>query len=166
VLAELRTSTGRPDAVIAAQLLQWQHDTARLWQIRHAAPNAAALQHFGDANAAEWVALWREADRAIYGPRAALPSDWIPRAEAALAAKRVPSFKPYRLFLPGNLLPFAAMFALGLLALPRYTQAATDPIVTYRSGEFAAAEKAWRDVVSEHPTDWIARHNLALALAQ
>jgi hypothetical protein len=167
LLARMRSSSGGGgDARVSEQLLQWQHDAALLWQVRHAAPSAAALQQFGSSGADQWVALWREADRAIYGARAALPLDWIARAEAALSSKRVPGFKPTRLFLPRNLLPFAAVLAVLLSAPTEHLRAATDPIVTYRSGDFAEAEKAWRDVVAQHPTDWIARHNLALALAQ
>jgi hypothetical protein len=165
LLAQMRGSGGGEER-LSEQLLQWQHDAARLWQVRHAAPSATALQQFDSSGADQWVMLWREADRAIYGARAALPLDWIARAEAAVSSKRVPGFKPTRLFLPRNLLPFAAVVAV-LLAVPTgHLGAATDPIVTYRSGDFETAEKAWREAVARHPTDWIARHNLALALAQ
>ncbi len=169
VLAELRTvpnvsTTGRhvgaSDASpLAVRLLRWQHDSAILWQIRHAAPSASAIDDI------EWSGLWREADRTLYGANVPLPPDWAARAEAALAAKRVPGFQPIRLFLPQNLLPFAATVALLLALAPGRVQAKT-PADSYRKGDFAAAEKGWWGAVEQHPTDWIARHNLALALAQ
>ncbi|MDR0901705.1 MAG: BatD family protein [Opitutaceae bacterium] len=39
-------------------------------------------------------------------------------------------------------------------------------IGAHNAGDFAAAERHWRDRLSAAPTDWIAHHNLALALAQ
>jgi hypothetical protein len=153
-LAQLRTAAegGRP-----ALLLSWQHDTSALWQISHAAPPAAALSD------SAWSALWAESERALYGPQTGLPSDWIARAEAALAAKLVPGFQPLRLFLARNLLPFAALGAI--LLLPGLLRAG-DGGAAYRRADFTAAEKAWRDSLAKTPTDWIAHHNLSLALAQ
>lgn len=148
-------------------LLAWQHDTAVLWQLSHAAPRADALLIDGDAAPpprSDWSQLWLESDRALYGPASALPSDWVARAEAALAAKKVPAFNPLRLFLPRNLFPFAALLFLAL-ALPSPLPAA-DAAVDYATGKFPAAEKFWRDAVAKNPTDWIAHHNLSLALAQ
>ncbi|MDD2764452.1 MAG: BatD family protein [Opitutaceae bacterium] len=40
------------------------------------------------------------------------------------------------------------------------------PLPAYNAGNFAAAEQGWRGAVARQPTDWVARHNLALALAQ
>ncbi|MFA5056633.1 MAG: BatD family protein [Opitutaceae bacterium] len=40
------------------------------------------------------------------------------------------------------------------------------PLPAYNAGNFAAAEQGWRGAVVRQPTDWVARHNLALALAQ
>ena len=40
------------------------------------------------------------------------------------------------------------------------------PVAAYDAGDFAAAAGAWRAAVERDPTDWVARHNLALALAQ
>ena len=163
-LAEIKSS--QPTA-LSSQLLRWQQNTAALWQISHAAPPATA---FSDT---AWSALWTECERALYGPKTALPSDWVARAEAALAAKRVPGFQPLRLFLPRNLLPFAALLALALLpAVLRAESPAPastgklDGGVAYRRGDFAAAERTWRATLAQTPTDWIARHNLSLALAQ
>jgi hypothetical protein len=155
LLARLRTAS---HAQRAALLLEWQRDTAFLWQIPHAAPPATALAD------ADWAALWTEADRALYGANVSLPSDWIARAEAALAAKTVPAFKVSRLFRPRNLFPFAALVAFGMFLL--VSGHAADGVSLYRAGDVAAAAKIWSTTVAQHPTDWIARHNLSLALAQ
>ncbi|HUR59938.1 MAG TPA: BatD family protein [Opitutaceae bacterium] len=153
------------DAERSALLLGWQHDARILWQLPHAAPPASALPD------AAWATLWREADRALYGAKPVLPSDWIARAQEALAAKSVPGFRPARLFLPQNLFPFAAaiavMFVVSFaLVHAAATAAKTDPFAAYRAGDFATAEKAWRAASAETPTNWIARHNLSLALSQ
>lgn len=154
-LAQLRHAS---EAERPALLLAWQHDSAVLWRIAHAAPPARAVPE------AAWSALWIEADRALYGERAALPPDWQSRAEAALVAKRLPGFQPLRLFLPRNLFPFAAALAFAVLA--GTSTKAQDPIAAYRRGEFAVAEKTWHEAAAKNPTDWIARHNLSLAAAQ
>ncbi len=153
-LAQLRTA---PSPQL---LLAWQHDAAALWQVAHAAPPATALVE------KEWSALWLESDRALYGVKSDLPADWIARAEAALAAKRVPGFNPLRLFLPRNLLPFAALLLLALVPVTILRAAVADAAAAYRSGDFSAAEKIWRTALEKNPTDVFARHNLSLALAQ
>jgi hypothetical protein len=154
-IARLRTATGEERT---AALLAWQHDAAILWQIAHAAPPSSALRDN------TWATLWSEADRSLYGAQTALPPDWTARAEAGLAAQRLPGFQPFRLFLPRNLFPFAAALAFALLAIG--PSRAQDPLAAYRTGDFAAAEKNWRATAAQHPTDWIARHNLSLALEQ
>lgn len=161
-LAQIRAGSVRPQLLLA-----WQRDTAVLWQITHAAPPATAL------NDVAWAVLWADADCALYGAKPDLPPDWLARAEAALVGKRVPGFNPLRAFLPRNLMPFAALLLLALLplAMTRADEAAVptttaNPTVAYRSGDFATAEKSWRAALASVPTDWIARHNLSLALAQ
>lgn len=154
-IAQLKSS---PPAAHPQLLLAWQRDAAVLWQLRQAAPPAVAV---GDA---AWVALWQESDRALYGSKLELPSDWTARAEAALAAKTLPGFNALRLFLPRNLFPFAALIAVALL-LPASLRA-EEPAATYAAGKFPAAEKAWRDAIAKNPTDWIAHHNLSLTLEQ
>lgn len=167
----------------AKLLLRWQHDAAILFQIRHAAPSAAVF----DVASAQggrppvlgaaavdpaWQALWREADRALYSENNALPPDWAARAEAALAAQKLPGFSPLRLFLPRNLLPFVAAVALAVtIATPRARAAETpalrdDPAKAYHAGDFAGAEAGWAAAISKNPRDAIARYNLSLALAQ
>jgi tetratricopeptide (TPR) repeat protein len=162
-------------------LLAWQHDAAVLWEIVHAAPSPLALlaetrnsksvpRPQADSmtirnteQTAAWETLWREADRALYSAKGALPSDWSARAELALEAKPVKSFSPSTLFLPRNLLPFFCAALLLGLALPALR---ADPLADYRKGDFVAAEKAWQATLAKHPTDWRARHNLGLALIQ
>lgn len=149
------------DASRAPLLLAWQHDTRVLFRLTHAAPHAAALAD------ATWEKLWQETDRALYGAQVSLPSDWVARAEAALAAKRVPGFQPLRLFLPRNLLPFAASLAVLFVGGRALLHAAeADAAAAYRRGDFAAADKVWRAALVKVPTNWIARHNLSLVLAQ
>jgi tetratricopeptide (TPR) repeat protein len=140
-----------------ALLLAWQHDTAVLWEIVHAAPPAAALPD------AAWATLWTEADRALYHADPGLPADWVARAEAALAAKRVPGFSPFAALLPRNLMPF---FVLAIAALLFPSLRAEDAVAAYRRGDFPAAEKSWRTAVAKDPADPSARYNLSLALAQ
>jgi hypothetical protein len=157
-LSQLQTAD---DQALGPLLIAWQRDTAVLWQLSHAAPRATAFTDEG------WSTLWTEADRALYGARIALPSDWIARARAALAAIHIPPFKAVRLFLPQNLMPFAAMLALSFAATAAVVHAAEmDAMAAYRKGDFASAEKGWQAAVEKTPTDWIARHNLSLALAQ
>ena len=153
-LARMRTA---PGAERPALLLAWQHDTAILWEIVHAAPPASALPD------ATWSTLWNEVDRALYCADPGLPADWAARAEAALVAKRVPGFSPLTALLPRNLLPF---FALAIVALVLPSLRAEDAAVAYRRGDFAAAEKTWQAAVAKDPADPGARYNLSLALAQ
>ncbi len=142
-------------------LLAWQHDAAALWQLTHAAPPAAAFA------TGDWSTLWAEADRALYGERMALPSDWVARARAALAQKKVPAFQARWLLLPRNLMPFAALVAVGFATTTVVLRAAElDGAAAYRKADFPAAEKTWRETSEKNPTDWIARHNLSLALEQ
>jgi hypothetical protein len=41
-----------------------------------------------------------------------------------------------------------------------------NPRAAYDGGDFPAAERGWRAAIVRDPTDWVARHNLGLALAQ
>jgi hypothetical protein len=168
IVGDLATTTAnapRDTGRIKELLTRWQHDTAIVWHLPQAAPSAGAFEK----TAPDWATLWVEADRVLYAPEASLPNDWTARAEAALEAKTIRPFNPLRLFLPRNLLAFAAAFlALLLVSTPRLSaaEAAPSPEASYRAGDIAAAEKAWREASTAHPTDWIAHHNLALALAQ
>jgi tetratricopeptide (TPR) repeat protein len=46
------------------------------------------------------------------------------------------------------------------------TASAANAAAQYRAGQFTSAEQAWRARIAAEPTDWVARHNLALALGQ
>ena len=92
--ATLQALRDAPVSGKAPLLIKWQHDSAVLWGIAHAAPPASAL---GDD---AWATLWTEADRFLYGTEATLPSDWSARAQAAYSAKTLRAFSPARLFLP------------------------------------------------------------------
>ncbi|RXK53304.1 protein BatD [Oleiharenicola lentus] len=167
-LAELRNSGAQPSA-FSAPLRRWQQHTATLWQIPHAAPGArlvhASIQRHS-LNATAWTKLWEEADRALHGRDAALPQDWLNRAEGALQAVKIPGWNPFSLFAGRNLLPFlSGLFILSALLAPSESRADTAS-EAYRRGDFAAATTAWQQSVKTTPTDWAARHNLGLALAQ
>lgn len=144
----------------AGLLVAWQRDTAILWGLAKAAPSAETI------DSTEWSTLWREADRAIYGKHGDLPADWTARAQDSLSRKKTPPFRLHRIFLPRNLMPFAAAVTLVLGATLTLRAAATDGGVSYRKGDFTAAESSWREALRSAPLDWSTRHNLSLALEQ
>lgn len=178
-LAELRSSS--QPSTINAQLRAWQSEAAKLWEIPHAAPSAAAFAQCGNGDAApsprsaeqpgegapsptsEWSRLWAETDRALHSRENTLPNDWLARADEAVQAVRVPGWPPFSLFAGRNLLPF--LFTLALLLAPVAAQA--DPAGdAYKRGDFSGAETEWRKALAAAPADWAARHNLGLVLAQ
>lgn len=168
VASTLRQLRSAPDAASRHPLLRrWQQEAARLWGRTEAAPIPDV---FGPDT--PWGVLWREAEEALYAPTPALPEDWITRAEAALAEKRVPAFPLHRVLHPQNLAPFLTLvLVFGCLEtaqaqVPATGTVASDPLAAYQAGNFAAAEAAWRAEVQASPTDVAARHNLSLALAQ
>ncbi|HEX3730940.1 MAG TPA: BatD family protein, partial [Opitutaceae bacterium] len=138
LLAQLRRN---PPEARAPLLREWQREAAVLWSVAHAAPIAPDF-------AAEWDRLWRESDRSLYGPPAALPGDWIDRAEAALAAKPIAGFRAAQLFHPRHLLPFLAALALAAASSAR---GEATPASAYSQGDFAAAEQGWRGAVAKDP---------------
>jgi hypothetical protein len=140
----------------SSQLLAWQRDTAIIWKLSVAVPTPG---HFSDAT---WSTLWSEADRTLYGA-AALPTDWIHRAQQALAAHPAPAFSTWQLFIPRNLLP---LLILAAVVLPAPESQAADARDAYSKGDFSTAETAWSTQLKNAPTDWSAHHNLALALLQ
>lgn len=168
ILAELRNSSAQPSA-LSPQLRAWQSETAALWEIPHAAPGTPLIHASivrQSLNATAWAKLWAEADRALHGPDATLPADWISRADTALQAVKVPGWNPSSLFAGRNLLPFFAtlvLLALGLAPASGRADAGAD---AYKRGDFAAAADAWQEAQRAAPADWSVRHNLGLALAQ
>jgi hypothetical protein len=166
VLRELRPRAAQTPAP-AALLTTWQNHAAALWEIPHAAPGTPLVQasvgrYFTDG-AAPWGALWTEADRALHSREASLPSDWVDRAEGALQAATVPGWNPGSLFAGRNLLPFLFILLVTLAPLSLRAETAGE---AYKRGDFAAASTAWAKDAAASPSDWTARHNLGLALAQ
>jgi len=158
-LAALRSP--QTPAATAELLLSWQKDTALLWQIAQAVPATTSFPVTETA----WIALWAEAERALYRDATPLPTDWVDRAETALTAKPVRAFSSLQLFRLRNLLPFAALLALGLLA-PASTLLAADGRNAYERGDFPAAEQTWRKALATAPANPATHHNLSLSLAQ
>jgi hypothetical protein len=168
-LTELRTS-GSSLPALSSQLRVWQSETARLWEVPHAAPGSplvhACVSRRSQDAASAWARLWSEADRALHGRENTLPPDWMTRAEGALQAVKVPGWPLFSLFAGRNLVPFLYVL-LGLLALWAPPAAlATTPADHYKAADFPAAEAGWRTMLAATPADWTARHNLGLALAQ
>jgi len=139
-----------PDPMVARALVRdWQRDAALRLRLGLAAPAPDAFED------PQWAALWREADRFLYGRAGVLPQDWISRAAERLAALGPPPpFRPTTALRRPNLLPMAA--GLASLALILMTGGA-------HAEEMTA--KALTERVAEAPLDWRARHNLAIALA-
>lgn len=154
ILEQIGRSTGADQQI---QLRQWQADTATLWQRSAATP--LPILFAGDE---QWVELWRQAERALYAASGELPRDWVTRAQQALAAKRPPGFPLRQILAPRHLFP-VVIAGLLLGASPDLNATATE---AYRNGEFGEAEASWRTALAADSTDWIAHHNLALALAQ
>ncbi|MBA4137266.1 MAG: protein BatD [Opitutus sp.] len=166
-LTEIRTSgTGASPAALRTQLQQWQHHAAALWEIPHAAPGAPLVHGSVSAQAKDaadaWTALWNEADRAQHGRDGTLPKDWTLRAEGALEAVKVPGWPVFSLFSARHLFPFLFALVVALAPLSARADAADD----YKRANYAAAQAAWQKSVTASPSDWAARHNLGLALAQ
>ncbi|MFT3869923.1 MAG: BatD family protein [Nibricoccus sp.] len=145
----------------AKLILTWQKEIALLWQFSAAVPAA----HSFPTSEAKWIALWAETERALYRDATPLPADWSTRAREALATHHVPGFSFWQLFRLKNLLPFAALLALGF-ALTGTSLHAADAKAAYDKGDFAAAEQSWRAALVKTPANPAAHHNLSLAIAQ
>lgn len=146
---------------VAPLLQSWQKDVAILWNFASAAPSASAFP----AGEKQWSGLWSDSERALYRDATPLPADWVNRARGALAQTQVPGFSFWSLFRAGNLLPFAALLAVGL-ALAAPAVRADEGLAAYNRSDFAAAEKAWRSSLATAPANASLHHNLSLALAQ
>ena len=161
-------NSGLPPEQVRRLVYEWQSSTAALAGITFAMPTAAQIARAlegprKDTAGSSWAQLWRDANRALYGEFALLPTDWVLRAKGALSEITIPGVPFSALWLPHNLLPFAAAALVLLLAVPH---ARADGLDDYRKGDFAAAEKSWRKVAAAAPLDAHARYNLALVAAQ
>ena len=166
---ELQTLTGAASLTreqIARHLRAWQQATADFAGMDVAAPTppqiASTLEHVRKGSS--WAQLWRDANHVIYGEHATLPADWLMRAQGALSDAPVAEVPLAALFLRRNMMPWAALVALGLTLAG--TVRADAGAEAYRAGNFKAAEAAWRQAVVAGPTDAAPRLNLSLALAQ
>ncbi len=145
----------------------WEANVAALAGIKTAMPGAVKIARALEgesyrANGSSWVALWRDANRALYGEMALLPTDWVTRAKGALTEIKITPVPFSAIFLRHNLLPFAALLALCVLPVALRADALAD----YQKGDFASAEKAWQKMSKAMPLDAHTRYNLALAAAQ
>ncbi len=150
-----------------ALLWAWQRDSLILLKISRASATPRNLHQtprIKDQNVlTAWLGLWSDVDRMLYSAGATLPANWEDRALAEVNRFPVPGFSLTSLFTPKNLLPFVACVAA--LAMLTPLRGAT-PLELYREGKFSEAQQAWSQRISTAPTDWIARHNLSLALGQ
>ncbi len=158
---------GHSDEETRRLVFAWQKNTADLAGIKTAMPTAVKVARALEgekylAAGSSWVALWRDANRALYGELPLLPTDWVMRAKAALSDIQIARVPFRAVFLRHNLLPFAALLALVLLPVALRAT----PLEDYQKGDFAAAEKGWRQVAAATPLDAHTRYNLALAAAQ
>jgi len=176
----------------AQALLTWQRFAARAHGLAHAAPTASEFPE-GQWRAL-WAdserALYREKTPlpSDWLARA--------EAAHASLAKEIPGTAWASAFRKANLLPWLAALALALVVNPHSAHASDasdrrtgdDPApnknvlapadsalptnanqhaqAAYTAGDFVEAEALWRASVAAQPSDWAARHNLALALAQ
>jgi len=154
----------RRQAVVA-----WQAVAARALGLASAQPTAAEVAARVRAGLAvqgdqAWSELWRRSERAAFAADPELDTRWCDDALAAARALRGPG-RPF-----GQLLRPAAWWGLALalgLAAPAARAADSEAVAAaYAEGDFARAERGAAERVAEEPLDWVARSQLALALAQ
>jgi tetratricopeptide (TPR) repeat protein len=191
LIATLRALAANPAPDEQRRLLTaWREHAARALGLSRSVPSAGDLARqanaasanpkAGEVEAEVWRSLWTDTDRTLFGPEnPPLPNDWITRAQNATAGVPRARFQLRSLFRRRNLLPWVALLALSALSTtlaPDLRAAsgasgagavgAAKAAAQYRAGQFTSAEQAWRARIAAEPTDWIARHNLALALGQ
>jgi tetratricopeptide (TPR) repeat protein len=182
LIATLRALAANPAPDEQRRLLTaWREHAARALGLGRSVPSAEDLARqanaasanpkAGEVEAEVWRSLWTDTDRTLFGPEnPPLPNDWITRAQNATAGVPRARFQLRSLFRRRNLLPWVALLALSALSTtlaPALRAAsAAKAAAQYRAGQFTSAEQAWRARIATEPTDWIARHNLALALGQ
>jgi hypothetical protein len=154
-----------------ATLERWRTLTARVWAIRRATPTvedlaAALAASRGAKRPDDWLALWREAEVAMFAPTATLPADWLPRASAAAAAVRIRGFMAWWPAQTFHWAPRLAVLALAAALGSACDLQAAEARDAYREGNFAEARDAWLAHLRRQPDDWAARTNVALACAQ
>lgn len=172
LLEPYRRSNTAPDV---DALRVWRDLAARLWNVERATPIdddlASALQRVSGApRPDDWTTLWREAEIGIFGAAGAVAPDWAARACEAARTLRLRREAPPVPIQARFWTPAPSTIAIVIMALlvfvPSATRASDAGARAYREGNFAAARTAWRMEVANHPRDWAARNNLALASAQ
>lgn len=159
-----------PKEEVRRLIYAWQKAVTEFAGLKLAVPSAAQIAQAIEGvkpgeSGSSWAPLWRDSNAALYSEFPVLSPDWVMRARAALSERTLPAVPLGALFLRRNIVPFAtAMLALGLALAPHSVRA--DGIDQYMSGDFAAAEKSWREAAKAAPLDAHARYNLALAAAQ
>lgn len=151
-------------------IFAWQQATIEFAGLTLSTPSAAQIAHAIEGGSrgtvgSSWAPLWRESNAALYGELGLLTLDWVMRARAALSEQTLRPVPFSALFLPRNLLPFAASIVVFVCALSP-TPARGDGAALYQKGDFAAAEAEWRQAVAAAPLDAHLHYNLALAAAQ
>jgi hypothetical protein len=125
----------------------WQKDASVLWKIKGAAPVPASF----DGHRA-WQLLWADSDIFLYGKSAALPADWVARADRILPERR-PSH-PHLRRLRGSASSTLLSCMLGWTLMHSTPVAAVQPNDSSR-----------RYNVTVDPLDWKTRYNAAVASA-
>ncbi|MBE2214135.1 MAG: protein BatD [Opitutaceae bacterium] len=154
-----------------ATLERWRTLTARVWAIRRATPTAddlagALASARGAARPDDWLALWCEAELAMFSPHGALPADWLARATGAAAAVRIRGLMAWWPARAPHWAPRLAVVACVAGLACATDLDATEARDAYREGRFAEARDAWLSHLQRQPDDWAARINVALASAQ
>jgi hypothetical protein len=168
MIRDLQTGAAGSPAAVRERLYAWQRAVTAFGGFTVSTPTPSEIGRVLDAPGtvppeATWKRLWREANHVLFSESAALPADWPTRAKATLAASALPRVPLVAMFAPRNLLPFLVLLMVGLIPCTLRADAADD---AYLHGDFPAAEKIWRAMAADAPTDARARYNLSLALAQ
>ncbi len=168
MIRDLQTGAAGSPAAVRERLFAWQRAVADFGGFTVATPTPGEIGRVLDAKgtaapAATWKRLWREANHVIFSESAPLPADWPARAQATLDASALPRVPLVAMFAPRNLVPFLVLLTVALLPSALGADAADE---AYLHGDFPAAEKVWRKMAADAPTDARARYNLSLALAQ
>jgi len=154
-----------------ATLERWRMLTARVWSIRRATPTAddlslALASVRGAPRPDDWLALWREAEVAMFSANESIATDWHQRAAALAGAARI---RPRMAWWPGRVTHWgprlAILIAVVSLAFSSSSEA-TEARAAYREGRFSEARDAWLAHLRQQPDDWAAHTNVALCSAQ
>ncbi len=142
----------------------WADADAALYGRKTTLPDDWALRA-ETALAATHVPAWRPFS--LFQTANLLP--WLARSRAGIfnsAAGKVATAVLLALLFAAIRSPASAATGEEPASAAATPQAFASPRAAYHAGDFGAAEQGWRETIGHDPTDWVARHNLALALAQ